>query len=92
MNRFENRLHLGRECYSTTERRCNLFRENKLHLVDFSGEHPFFAPFGSKNAARQKQKHQARALRGRRKLIPDELRFIPIKNRLHPVAPLSARG
>jgi hypothetical protein len=47
VHRFYNRLHLGRESYATKQKRCNQFRENKLHLVGFVDYHPVFAPFCS---------------------------------------------
>jgi hypothetical protein len=40
----------------------------------------------------QLKKHQAEAALAYQKLFPDELRNIPTKKGLHPVAPLSVRG
>jgi hypothetical protein len=48
--------------------------------------------FGARITVDQTKKHQVNAALAYQKLFPDELRIIPTKKGLHPVAPLQSRG
>jgi hypothetical protein len=92
MNRPDWRLHLGRECYSTKQIRCNQFRENKLHPDVFSGKQRFFAPFRSKHDKSQKKMHQGATDFVGRSFFPIRCNEVCEEKGLHPVAPLDAQS